>query len=763
MRLKWHFWRWLIRRFALKQGFIDPFALLARFESFAQPSEVGSPIELLRAGAVFHARGLLNTKAIQNNLDWIWPYWVQRQFDPRDPSFIPRSFSITHVNLTHRNWTAVGIPDCDEFPVVDPRGLLTPHFDGWSVDCFIVDDDGVVLSPARRKRASQKLLLEEERNAVRTRTSQAGLKLETTADATMENGPPETRLVAKAESDRPAWLVVSIRPFNPEGVSLVEKVSLARNRREWSVNGEPAVELDKPVDRHLVSDYRRSDVMHRLLERKERRGVKCQVGMATAAGLFRIEPGKALKVAASIPMRPDVARHTLFPAENPRTDWRENLDGLATLDVPDGKMQFLYDAAVRTLILHSPLDVYPGPYTYKRFWFRDAALILNAMLAVGMTRRAERMLDEFPSRQLMDGYFRSQEGEWDSNGEVLWIYKQFLDATGRRAKPAWRKAIRRGAKWIARKRLPDSLPDIHAGLLPAGFSAEHLGNNDYYYWDDYWGVAGLRAAAAMSRGWGAEDDARAFDEEARRFEAAIENSLKRSLSIRAIDAIPASPHRRMDAGAIGSIVCSYPLRLYTPRDRRLMNTVAFLREKCYIDGAFFQDMIHSGINVYLTLHVAQVLLRAGNPAFYPMVRRVMQLASPTGQWPEAIHQRVLGGCMGDGQHVWAAAEWILMIRNMFLREEEGELVIASGIVPEMLEKGKPLRFGPGLTRWGPVSVSIHPTGDEVKVAWDARWRGSPPSIRVALPGHEEISAKEGDTEARFSKVNSMTKEAAAKP
>jgi chemotaxis methyl-accepting protein methylase len=38
---------------------------------------------------VFHARGLVNAKAIQHNLDWVWPYWVERQFNPasRDARF----------------------------------------------------------------------------------------------------------------------------------------------------------------------------------------------------------------------------------------------------------------------------------------------------------------------------------------------------------------------------------------------------------------------------------------------------------------------------------------------------------------------------------------------------------------------------------------------------------------------------------------------------------------------------------------------------
>ncbi|MDB6115717.1 MAG: hypothetical protein JWQ62_2662, partial [Lacunisphaera sp.] len=94
--------RHVVTRLARAYGFLDPVAVLARLRGFSQASEVSEPIELLRAGMLFHARGLVNTKAIQHNLDWIWPYWVERQFNPDDPSFIPRAFSFSHINLTHR-------------------------------------------------------------------------------------------------------------------------------------------------------------------------------------------------------------------------------------------------------------------------------------------------------------------------------------------------------------------------------------------------------------------------------------------------------------------------------------------------------------------------------------------------------------------------------------------------------------------------------------------------------------------------------------
>ena len=66
--MKWLPWRFLIRRVARAHRFLDPMAVLARLHRFAQPSEVREPVELLRAGVVFHARGLINSRVIQHNL-----------------------------------------------------------------------------------------------------------------------------------------------------------------------------------------------------------------------------------------------------------------------------------------------------------------------------------------------------------------------------------------------------------------------------------------------------------------------------------------------------------------------------------------------------------------------------------------------------------------------------------------------------------------------------------------------------------------------
>lgn len=748
MFLKWLPWKYMVRRVARHHGFLDPILIMSRLGSFAQPSEVGEPIELLRAGLVFHARGLMNTRAIQNNLDWIWPYWVERQFNPHDVSFIPRAFSISHVNLSHRNWTAVGVPNSPFLPIVDPSGLLTPFYDGWSIDAWLLQPEGKDLIPSKAKAIAQSLELEDDGLAVETSVGGAGRAIDTRAEVFPEGPGGICSLRIRARSATPAFLAVTIRPYNPEGVSFVHDVALGTDRRRWTVNGIPAALLSEPAERHFTSEYHEGDVYRKIADSdaKESLSAHCKVGLATATALFEVPASGAREISVRIDLQHDKVGREQVPHWRPPSPWAAGLSGLARCVTPDSRINFLYDAAIRSLLLHSPGEVYPGPYTYKRFWFRDAAFILDALVCAGMEGRAERTLDLFPSKQNLSGYYLSQEGEWDSNGEALWIIRRWCEATGRKPKPEWQSSIAKGGEWIIRKRMK-KVPRTDAermveGLLPAGFSAEHLGPNDYYYWDDFWGVSGLESAAALLEMAGDGRHARQierFRDEAAAFRAAIDRSITAAQQSKGTGrAVPASPYRRMDSGSIGNVAASYPLALWSPEDPRMSATLEFLLERCLYKGGFFQDMIHSGINAYLTLHMAQVLLRAGDMRCLQLIRDTAALASPTGQWPEAIHPHTLGGCMGDGQHVWAAAEWVLMIRNLFVREEGRTLILASGISPEWLKSGQEPAFGPGPTRFGRVSVRLIPAEGGTRVEWEGAWHAEPESIEIRLPEHPTV-------------------------
>jgi hypothetical protein len=725
-------WKFLVKRAARSYGTIDPINLLARLRRFAQPSEIQEPIELLRAGIVFHARGLINMRAIQHNLDWVWPYWVERQFDPSDVSFIPRGFAFSHVNLTHRNWTAVGRPNLPIYPIVDPRGLVTPLYDGWSLDFWLIAANGLKMLPSKLKSVDQTLKF-APRLAVRTICRQDNMRLTTEAAVESRQNRPHLIVRVAGLSKSGGWLAAALRPYNPEGIQFIESIEFEAHPPQYRVNGEATVVFNRPPGQVLFSDYHDGDVIHKIGDMPTDRSGNCEVGMATSAALFELAEDVDFPLEVSVSLVEELERENR-PAPPPQSSWQTCLAESARLQVPDSKIRYLYDASLRTLILLSAGNVAPGPYTYRRFWFRDACFMINAMLAAGLDRRCRSHLETFFPRQKHSGYFQSQEGEWDSNGQVLWIVDRFQQLTGQELPQHWVASVIRGAEWIRKKRVPSDPPAPHAGLLPAGFSAEHLGPNDYYYWDDFWGLAGLTAAARLAGRFHSDKKRDLLQEEAGNFRAAIFESIEAISERRGQGAIPASPYRRMDAGAVGSLVADYPLQLVRPGDPRIERTVEFLMNNCFHSGGFFQDLIHSGINPYLTLCVAQTLLRCGDARFRLLVDTVAALASPTGQWPEAIHPQTGGGCMGDGQHGWAAAEWVMMIRNIFIREEGRKLILGAGIFPEWLENREEVAFGPTPTPFGPVGVHIYPKGTDYLLACDARWRCDPPTVKIRIPG-----------------------------
>ncbi len=624
----------------------------------------------------------------------------------------------------------MGLPGYSEYPIVDPRGLLTPFYDGWSIDSWIVTDSQESLFPSQIDSVAQTLSLNEETLAVTTASKNPFADLHIRCEVLSSSSIPTCFMRVRGQCQKRGWLVVSVRPYNPEGVSFIQQISRLKEKNGWLINKKAEVILDHPPTSYAFSNYVEGDVANQLFQKENKELVDCDVGMATAAAIYELPLEETFQIQVEIPL----SKKSL--ATQP--SWSDSLLGHCSLSIPDKKFQTLYEIALRTLILHSPGDIFPGPYTYKRFWFRDAAFIVYAMLCAQLTAHLEEILDQFHSRQTLLGYFRSQDGEWDSNGQALWTLERFCRMMNRPLKEEWRMPVENAGYWIVRKRTSTQDSEIHSGLMPAGFSAEHLGPSDYYYWDDFWSVAGLRSAAYLLKG---EDRSKhvvdKFTKEAADLMQCIERSLEYVPVQTAQKGLPASPHRRMDAGAIGSLAAGYPLQLLKPRDPRLLATVTFLMQHCFLSNSFYQEISHSSINAYLTLHVAQVLLRAGDEKFLELVQSIADLATPTGQWPEAIHPWTRGGCMGDGQHVWAAAGWVIMIRNLFVREEEQEglLILGSGLSPARLRHNERLHFGPALTLFGQISIDIICEREVIQVNWEGQWYGEPPKIEIRLPGY----------------------------
>ena len=632
------------------------------------------PSELIPLNAIQLSRGLLNFAVIQTLHGWVLPFWATRQYDINDPAFVPRSHLGLSMNVTHRNWTGIGSPDSNAFGVVDERGLVMPFKHGWSIDVWLKVGDAI-LFPSRAESATQRAV--DQTPIIETTFQYEGLSLTVSAWMVSRVLHYQVQLVNRSDSAVQAIFGIAVRPFNGEGIGLTSKIECDRSRSTLMVNSSHVLGFSERPVTVRFGNHRDGDTALKFGTQESGTSVlltECPVGMANAVAEFHAEldPGgiRSLDLRCTPRSETRVATRT---REESVAVWNAIRQQGIRLTCPDPQTQSLFDSSVMTLLLlSSGGTITPGPFTYNQFWFRDASSMIVALERTGFHDRAKAMITQFPKLQDRKGYFRSQQGEWDSNGQALWATFVHVFTTGdKELFENMFESLKLGAEWIARQRNTAVGKNHVRGLLPPGLSAEHLGLADQYYWDDFWGLAGLQAWKSMLAFAERRDllpDAQAMYESFRK--VLTETVLAGRLANGGI--ITAGPTRKPDAGSIGSVAGLYPLQLYAPGVYD--ETLTALSEVHSKDGLFYQDFIHSGFNLYLSLHIAHAYLFAGNTKkFWGGIKAVSNMASMTGTWPEAVHPRTGGGVMGDGHHGWAAAEYVLALRDAFVMERRDPL------------------------------------------------------------------------------------------
>jgi hypothetical protein len=756
--------RWMLRRLMGRLRITDDtIRHLSTFQRLGEDAELEVPSELVPVGAHTVLRALRTRSAAQVGPDWVWPYWLERQNDPASPSFVPRGHLPFLTNLTHRNWTAVGNLDSAREAIVDPCGLVTPWEDGWSLDWWIGADDRWHL-PSREVAVRQRLVGASPvvETAMGIPSGDAVQRVYAVRRSTAEGGGELVVVEIENASPVPVALALAVRPYNPEGLAVVERIDLRGSA--VAVDGRVALLLPRPPRRVAASTFRDGDSAAAVFggdaAERWRAPVRDPAGLAQAAFVFPLAHGATFR--AVIPLdpgprarRPGAAHRRLVaapgfpealpPAAAVAAGWQAQGDRGMRVVLPDDRLAEAVAANRRyLLLLHDGDQITPGPATYHRFWFRDAAYLLHALDQYGYHDEVGRVLAAYPARQRSDGFFFSQANEWDSNGAALVaIARHWRLARDTPFVEGIVEPIARGAHWIDRKRRSGGRRDkgrddpALAGLLPAGTSAEHLGPIDHYYWDDFWGVAGLRAAADLLHAAGQPDAA----EDAGRFAAAMWADVEASLTVTAArlgtDAIPAGPQRRIDAGAMASLVACAPLGLLAADDPRIVATADALRERFTMaEGrAFFQGISHSGLGTYLTMQLAAVELRAGDHRSVGRLGWMLEAATPTWTWPEAIHPRIGGGCMGDGHHGWAAAEVLSFVRDLLVRELTAAaptLALASLVPAGWYGQGWEVHDAP--TDHGTISYAVRWHGDRVALLWEVDPHPGVAAVTLTAPG-----------------------------
>lgn len=677
----------------------------------------GFPAELFQLSAPMVTRGLLNYAILQMKRDWLYPYWVHQQLDPKSESFIARSQNPLLLNITQRNWTLLGSPSGFHEAIVDPRGLVTPLPREWSIDVWLVTERGIFL-PSYSIPICQEYDTKAPRIITRFDANGMSLDIEAFVDTTNHGRDvlfQAVHVINKTDQISGASVCIAIRPFNPEGVAPIQHIEFKYGRQLYIDKCLGLVFAEEP-QRVYCSNAQRGDTVN-IFRRQLERGnwmigadadvkisASCPNGLANAAIVYPMSllPNVKQSIHFSVALGTKQELSRLQPKsiwrvsfekrrEGHQTKWEKERSTGVAIVLADERLQKLFDANVLALLqLHDGAFISPGPYLYHHFWFRDAVPMVYALDRLGYHRRARQVIDGFPERQTSDGFFRGPDGEWDSNGEVLWLIEQH---TALSHSISWLKHIfpniQRGVEWIIQKRQQShDTVSTHRGLLPPSLSAEHFGTVDQYYWDSFWGLRGIRSAVYLARVLHHKETAERWDREAEIFSKDIRRSLEIVADRLGRNLIPASPSRPFDESAIGFVSGIYPQDIIDVFPSAFNATLHEFTDRFVDDKGFFHPIIHSGYNPYLTLQIAHAFLLNNQPQrAWQIAETIFHQCPSPYSLPEAIHPKTGGGSMGDGHHGWAAAEIVLFLMDCLVKESNDTLFLFQDIQEGMLQWG----------------------------------------------------------------------------
>jgi hypothetical protein len=376
--------------------------------------------------------------------------------------------------------------------------------------------------------------------------------------------------------------------------------------------------------------------------------------------------------------------------------WKQRLQRVE-VTLPDEQLANAFYASIAYMLMARGEDtLFSGPTSEHAVWVRDSAYITAALTRAGQARVVEPVLRKLVAAQLpsgreppiieADGTIRKPvKTEWDAQGELIFALVDYTRETHnpgflREVYPSIRKAAMFQEEQLAATRRADLRGTPFYGILPAGESAEDLYDATWHhYWDDFWALTGFHEAADAAQQLGYLDDARAFSAEEASLRQDVLASLDAIKKVNESAYIPNGPEDvNTTAMARSGTPAIWPVEVLDPKSPLVRHSFDLYYERAIAPyGGAYR---HYGNDdwPYAGLGLAHAFYRLGlDDRAWQILDWTMnhQTAPNLYAWGEVVDPEHFGVLSGDVPHSWMAAEMVLFIRDILLRQQGDRLEI----------------------------------------------------------------------------------------
>ncbi len=422
------------------------------------------------------------------------------------------------------------------------------------------------------------------------------------------------------------------------------------------------------------------------------------------------------------------------------TYWRSLMAGAARIQTPCEKTNHaLLADHVCQLIAGDHGELHGGEGFYDEFYIRDGAYQIMELEEAGLWDSVRKALVSYLNSQLPDGRFETQKGQFDANGQAVWVLWQYWKISGdnewlAKAYPPMRKAVDWTMK--ARREAPADSPFV--GLLPAAVAdGEFLWDGKHHIVGyDLWNLRAVLCAADAARAMGNADEADELEKEAAAYRTAIDAACRRAGN----GYFPASWE---NAGTFwGNTETLWPTELFPADDPRVAGTVEFARRS--LGGGFIEGTIRwmgapDAIHPYMSAYTTMASLIVGDAEqvvedyFWYLLHSTAAHA-----FPEGIFYKRRFAWSDTIPHCTGAANHALMLRHMLLHERGDDLHLLPAVPDWWLAEGREIRIERAPTWFGELDLRVTGRADGVKLEFRPPSRRQPRRIVLHMPDSRPI-------------------------
>jgi hypothetical protein len=418
--------------------------------------------------------------------------------------------------------------------------------------------------------------------------------------------------------------------------------------------------------------------------------------------------------------------------------WENLLDRGIKIKLPEEKVintfktSLIYDFIARDKIGDDYVQKV-NEFQYDSFWLRDSSYIVRAYDVCGYHKEAEENLLYFLKFQKEDGNFISQGGQYDGWGQTLWAFGQHCKITknlefAKKVYPSVKKAV----DWLKKERKKDEYK-----IMPKTAPGDNELVSGHITGHNFYALLGLKNAIYLAEILNEKNDRKIFEKEYKDYYQSFMKKLK-EVTKETGGYIP--PGLDVKGGEDwGNLEGVYPSGVLSPWDSMVTETLKKAKEK-------FQEGIMTygqgaSLHHYLTEWITQTEVIRGEDeealkSFYAMLFH-------TSSTHAGFEWNIIPWGNRDfgknfSPHGWFAAKYVILLRNMLIREENNDLHLLSCVSPEWIKEGEKIEVLDAPSDFGKISYVLEIYNDFLKLKFFPEFKEMPKNIVIHIPYFIEV-------------------------